>query len=70
MNTGKAKATKTDGAFRMDCAIDTTIHASAEKIWAFHTDGGVSHMTVILDPWTTRGIEQFGKVIEKVRSFE
>ena len=42
----------------------------AEKIWAFHTEAGVSHMTVILDPWTTRGIEQFGKVIEKIRSFE
>ena len=42
----------------------------AEKLWAFHTEAGVSHMTVILDPWTTRGIEQFGKVIEKIRSYE
>lgn len=42
----------------------------AEKLWAFHTEAGVSHMTVILDPWTTRGIERFGKVIEKIRSFE
>ena len=42
----------------------------AEKIWAFHTEAGVSHMTMILDPWTTRGIEMFGKVIEKIRSFE
>jgi alkanesulfonate monooxygenase SsuD/methylene tetrahydromethanopterin reductase-like flavin-dependent oxidoreductase (luciferase family) len=42
----------------------------AEKIWAFHTEAGVSHMTFILDPWTLQGIEKFGKVIEKVRSFE
>jgi alkanesulfonate monooxygenase SsuD/methylene tetrahydromethanopterin reductase-like flavin-dependent oxidoreductase (luciferase family) len=51
-------------------ALTGSAQEIAEKIWAFHTDGGVSHMTVILDPWTTRGIEQFGKVIEKVRSFE
>jgi alkanesulfonate monooxygenase SsuD/methylene tetrahydromethanopterin reductase-like flavin-dependent oxidoreductase (luciferase family) len=51
-------------------AITGSAQQIAERIWAFHTDGGVSHMTVILDPWTTRGIEQFGKVIEKVRSFE
>jgi alkanesulfonate monooxygenase SsuD/methylene tetrahydromethanopterin reductase-like flavin-dependent oxidoreductase (luciferase family) len=42
----------------------------AEKIWAFRTEGRVSHMTVILDPWTTLGIEMFGKVIEKIRAFE
>jgi alkanesulfonate monooxygenase SsuD/methylene tetrahydromethanopterin reductase-like flavin-dependent oxidoreductase (luciferase family) len=41
----------------------------AEKLWAFHTEAGVSHMTVILDPWTTRGIEMFGRVIERIRSF-
>jgi alkanesulfonate monooxygenase SsuD/methylene tetrahydromethanopterin reductase-like flavin-dependent oxidoreductase (luciferase family) len=51
-------------------ALTGSAQEIAEKIWAFHTDGGVSHMTVILDRWTTRGIEQFGKVIEKVRSFE
>jgi alkanesulfonate monooxygenase SsuD/methylene tetrahydromethanopterin reductase-like flavin-dependent oxidoreductase (luciferase family) len=50
-------------------AITGSAQQIAERIWAFHTDGGVSHMTFILDPWTTRGIEQFGKVIEKVRSF-
>ena len=50
-------------------ALTGSAQEIAEKIWAFHTDGGVSHMTVILDPWTTRGIEQFGKVIEKIRSF-
>ena len=33
----------------------------AERCGAFKTEGGVSHMTVILDPWTTHGIEQFGK---------
>jgi len=42
----------------------------AEQIWAFHTEGGASHITFILDPWTTRGIEQFGKVIEALRTFE
>ena len=38
MTTEKPKATKTGGAFRMDCAISTTIHASPEKIWALLTD--------------------------------
>jgi alkanesulfonate monooxygenase SsuD/methylene tetrahydromethanopterin reductase-like flavin-dependent oxidoreductase (luciferase family) len=42
----------------------------AEQIWRFHTEAGVTHMTVILDPWTTRGIEAFGKVIEAIRGFE
>ena len=51
-------------------AMTGSAQAIAEKIWAFHTEAGVSHMTVILDPWTTRGVEQFGKVIEKIRSFE
>ncbi len=41
----------------------------AEKIWAFHTDAGVTHMTVILDPWTVRGVEAFGKIIEAIRTF-
>jgi hypothetical protein len=34
----KTKATKTGGAFRMDCAIVTTIQASADRIWALLTD--------------------------------
>lgn len=38
MKNDKTKATKTGSAFRMDCAIRTTIHASPEKIWAFLTD--------------------------------
>ena len=38
MNTNKAKATKTGSAFRMDCAISTTIHASPDRIWALLTD--------------------------------
>ena len=38
MKTEKAKATKTGGAFRMDCAIRATIRASPEKIWALLTD--------------------------------
>jgi hypothetical protein len=32
------KAQKTNGAFRMDCAIRTTIHASPDTIWALLTD--------------------------------
>jgi uncharacterized protein YndB with AHSA1/START domain len=36
--TTTAKATKTGTAFRMDCAIRTTIHASPETIWALLTD--------------------------------
>jgi alkanesulfonate monooxygenase SsuD/methylene tetrahydromethanopterin reductase-like flavin-dependent oxidoreductase (luciferase family) len=51
-------------------AISGSVQEIAEKIWAFHTEQGVSHMTMILDPWTTRGIEQFGRVIETIRSFE
>jgi alkanesulfonate monooxygenase SsuD/methylene tetrahydromethanopterin reductase-like flavin-dependent oxidoreductase (luciferase family) len=50
-------------------AIKGSVQEVAEKIWSFHTEAGASHMTFILDPWTTKGIEQFGKVIEKVRSF-
>ncbi len=38
MNTDKARATKTGSAFRMDCAINTTIHASPDQIWALLTD--------------------------------
>jgi hypothetical protein len=34
----RAKATKTRSAFRMDCAIRTTIRASPDIIWAFLTD--------------------------------
>ena len=33
-----AKATKTGSAFRMDCAIQTTIRASPDRIWALLTD--------------------------------
>ena len=51
-------------------AIRGSVQEIAERLWAFHTEAGVSHLTVILDPWTTRGVEQFGKVIEKIRSFE
>jgi len=36
--THPARATKTGGAFRMDCAIHTTIHASPDRIWALLTD--------------------------------
>jgi hypothetical protein len=34
----RAKATKTASAFRMNCAIRTTIHASPDQIWALLTD--------------------------------
>jgi alkanesulfonate monooxygenase SsuD/methylene tetrahydromethanopterin reductase-like flavin-dependent oxidoreductase (luciferase family) len=51
-------------------AMTGSVQELAEQIWAFHTEGGVTHMTVILDPWTVRGIEAFGKVIETIRSFE
>lgn len=33
-----AKATKTTGTFRMECAIDATIHASTDRVWALLTD--------------------------------
>lgn len=32
------KAEKTSGAFRMSCAIQATIHAKPEKVWALLTD--------------------------------
>lgn len=32
------KATKTSSAFRMDCAITTTIQASPDHVWALLTD--------------------------------
>jgi alkanesulfonate monooxygenase SsuD/methylene tetrahydromethanopterin reductase-like flavin-dependent oxidoreductase (luciferase family) len=51
-------------------AMRGSVQEIAERIWAFQTEAGVSHMTVILDPWTLRGIEMFGRVIEKIRSFE
>src|SRR6185295_8062576 len=38
MKPDEAKATKTGSAFRMDCAINTTIHASPDQIWALLTD--------------------------------
>jgi hypothetical protein len=34
----RAKATKTASAFRMSCAISTSIHASPDRIWALLTD--------------------------------
>jgi alkanesulfonate monooxygenase SsuD/methylene tetrahydromethanopterin reductase-like flavin-dependent oxidoreductase (luciferase family) len=51
-------------------AMTGSVQELAEQLWAFHTEAGVSHLTIILDPWTTRGIEAFGKVIETIRSFE
>jgi alkanesulfonate monooxygenase SsuD/methylene tetrahydromethanopterin reductase-like flavin-dependent oxidoreductase (luciferase family) len=50
-------------------AITGSVQEIADKIWSFHTEAGATHMTMILDPWTTRGIEQFGKVIEALRGF-
>jgi uncharacterized protein YndB with AHSA1/START domain len=38
MKSNQAKATKTGSTFRMDCVINTTIHASPEQIWALLTD--------------------------------
>ncbi|HEY8091732.1 MAG TPA: SRPBCC domain-containing protein [Polyangiaceae bacterium] len=38
METTKARATKTLGAFRMDCAIRATIQATPERVWALLTD--------------------------------
>ena len=38
MKTTKPTATKTDSAFRMDCAIRAPIHASPDTIWALLTN--------------------------------
>jgi probable F420-dependent oxidoreductase len=51
-------------------AITGSVQEIADRLWAFRTEGDVSHLTVILDPWTTRGIEQFGRVIETLQSYE
>ena len=34
----------------------------AERLRAFYA-AGVEHLTIVLDPWTVRGIERFGEVI-------
>ena len=36
MKTDEAKATKTGSAFRMDCAINATIHASPANLGPTH----------------------------------
>jgi hypothetical protein len=36
--TDKAKATKTSGAFRMDCAVTAKINATPDRIWGLLTD--------------------------------
>jgi hypothetical protein len=41
MTSQEAKAIKTGSAFRMDCAISATIHASPDMIWALLTDGSL-----------------------------
>jgi hypothetical protein len=38
MTTNASKATKTGSTFRMECAIQTTIRASPDRIWALLTD--------------------------------
>ncbi len=38
MSTTRAKATKTGSAFRMECAIQTTIRATPDRVWALLTD--------------------------------
>ena len=36
--TSKLAATKTSSAFRMDCAVRCTIHATPDRIWGLLTD--------------------------------
>jgi hypothetical protein len=38
VTTSKAVAEKTNGTFRMECAIRCTIQASAERVWSLLTD--------------------------------
>ena len=49
-------------------AITGSTQQIADELWRFKTEGGASHVSIILDPWTTRGIEQFGRVIEALRA--
>jgi alkanesulfonate monooxygenase SsuD/methylene tetrahydromethanopterin reductase-like flavin-dependent oxidoreductase (luciferase family) len=52
---------------------ELTLKGSPEEIAgqlrAFH-QAGAEHVTCILDPWTVRGIEQLGQVIEALRALE
>jgi uncharacterized protein YndB with AHSA1/START domain len=38
MTNHETRATKTGSAFRMECTVRTTIHATPERIWALLTD--------------------------------
>lgn len=49
--------------------IGGSIEQIVERLRAFQA-AGVEHLTVILDPWSVRGIERFGEVIEGVRRAE
>ena len=53
-------------------APPSALRGSAEEvaraIHAFKTERGVSHMTFIMDPWTTEAIEKFGRVVDAVHA--
>jgi uncharacterized protein YndB with AHSA1/START domain len=38
MTTDRARASKSGGTFRMECAVRATIQASPDKVWALLTD--------------------------------
>jgi probable F420-dependent oxidoreductase len=51
-------------------ALRGSVEEVARAIHAFKTDRGVTHMTFIMEPWTTEAIERFGRVIEAVRALD
>jgi alkanesulfonate monooxygenase SsuD/methylene tetrahydromethanopterin reductase-like flavin-dependent oxidoreductase (luciferase family) len=64
------EATPDDPPGLPDDAIDGSIEEIAAKLHAMHVEGGVEHMTLFLNPWSLKGIERFGRVIEELRKLE
>ena len=60
----------TDDVSGPPSALRGSAEEVARAIHAFKVEAGVTHMTFILDPWTTEAIESFGRVVEAVRALE
>ncbi|MDP8921396.1 MAG: LLM class flavin-dependent oxidoreductase [Chloroflexota bacterium] len=59
-----------DDASGPPTALRGSVEEVARAIYAFKTEAGVTHLTFIMDPWTTEAIESFGRVVEAVRALE
>ncbi|MCC6175606.1 MAG: LLM class flavin-dependent oxidoreductase [Chloroflexi bacterium] len=51
-------------------ALQGSVEELAQQIYAFKTEGGASHLTLVIDPWTVEGIERLGPVVETVRALD